>query len=703
MIFDDLKPSQGKRSSVDLTLSLGNLNFNPESVTASEATRQTTDVKSTEKIVEVKTTEVKTVASNDENSQVVDLMTSSRGANQRSGERRRSSVDAGVPHSLTESLTSNDSKKGMRRKQPRAKSFDSEMLAIKKYVLTGESGIRKFNPDWEAAKMAKLKEHIQNDPSNSTGVRASFFLYPFANRSTALPIVSYQDQEDLFELDDDDSSHDGLSDDEFKGDTGKGKKGARAVIKATEDYEEAVQDYQSQWQLQALQEYENLAALQEYEDITKSSSFTVAVSKDNALDRQMQRELEHILERYEIPGGMLSKLMALENYGIAEIIVDDSGSMNKASDVVADFSSGANYMNCANETTEGPEKFLTRWAEAKERIMQMMELIAYIPTAPIFHTRFLNRDTVLELKREKRETPQAFLVRIRSILDKEFSKRPCENDGSPVLKCIRESFLQHHKHSSTGVLRYFMTHGVPDGREEECHKVVSLLMYRTQPERTPFTFLSCTDQDSDTEWMKECEEAAPYCSEFDDYMDESDEILRDQGKAFPYSYGLHLVGQLVAAFCPDDLDAMDESVPFPQPALADLLGYQLSDAEYKYYFESFMEAQRKQWSTKEDYQKEFVKKLPKLYEDFQTVKLASELVDVRNFRRRLKADAPNIALLPTEEELLEQAPQSPTRRWATKLFRANSLQKLFKHGKGKNEEPPSPKKMKNKALRRISN
>ena len=335
--------------------------------------------------------------------------------------------------------------------------------------------------------------------------------------------------------------------------------------------------------------------------------------------------------------------------------------------------------------------------------MQMMELIAYIPTAPIFYTRFLNRDTVLELKRNKRETPQAFLVRIRSILDEEFSKRPYENDGSPALKCIRASFLRHHKRSSTGVLRYFMTHGVPDGRDEECHKIVSLLRYRRQPERTPFTFLSCTDQDSDTEWMKLCEEVAPYCSEFDDYMDESDEILRDQGKAFPYSYGLHLVGQLVAAFCPDDLDAMDESVPFPQPALSDLLGYQLSDAEYKYYFNNFLEAQRKEWSAKEEYQKEFVNKLPKLYKHFQTVKMASELVDVRNFRRRFKADAPNITLPPKEEELPEQAPsQSPKRRWATKLFRTNSLQKLFGHGKVKNEEPASPKKSRNKMMRRIS-
>ena len=140
--------------------------------------------------------------------------------------------------------------------------------------------------------------------------------------------------------------------------------------------------------------------------------------------------------------------MSLENYGIAEIIVDDSADMNKPSDVVADFYSGANYMNCASETaTKGSKKFLTRWAEAKERIMQMMELIAYIPTAPIFYTRFLNRSTVLELARKKRETPQAFLARIRQMLDDEFAKRAdvggCEHAKADRKETCRDQNKDH--------------------------------------------------------------------------------------------------------------------------------------------------------------------------------------------------------------------------------------------------------------------
>ena len=76
------------------------------------------------------------------------------------------------------------------------------------------------------------------------------------------------------------------------------------------------------------------------------------------------------------------------------------------------------------------------------------------------------------------------------------------------------------------------------------------------------TFISCTNEDDQVEWMKDAEEVAPYCSESDDFQDETDEVMRDQGAALPYSRGFHLVGQLVAAMNPEDLDAMDESVPF---------------------------------------------------------------------------------------------------------------------------------------------
>jgi hypothetical protein len=62
--------------------------------------------------------------------------------------------------------------------------------------------------------------------------------------------------------------------------------------------------------------------------------------------------------------------------------------------------------------------------------------------------------------------------------------------------------------------------------------------------------------------MKELEEIAPYVAEYDDYDDEKAEVQKDQGLGFPYTRGFYLIGQLVAAMNPDDLDAMDEVIGY---------------------------------------------------------------------------------------------------------------------------------------------
>ena len=47
--------------------------------------------------------------------------------------------------------------------------------------------------------------------------------------------------------------------------------------------------------------------------------------------------------------------------------------------------------------------------------------------------------------------------------------------------------------------------------------------------------------------------------------------ISEQGKAFPYSFGLHIVVQLVAVFHPHNLDAMDKSVTLKKKVFGDLL------------------------------------------------------------------------------------------------------------------------------------
>ena len=328
-------------------------------------------------------------------------------------------------------------------------------------------------------------------------------------------------------------------------------------------------------------------------------------------------ELNALLAKYEVPAGMLSKLLEVKKFDYAEIIVDDSGSMGMKTD--------------AKDPTTG--KVMNRWWEAKHRISSMIELLAYVISPPI-QILFLNRNDVLTLQRLDGELPQAYIQRAEGILEQTFRRGP--GGTTPALEAIGDSL---NRYGGKKVLRYFMGDGMPNGGATACRKIQELITNRPFPESNPYTFMSCTNQDDQVEWMKTTEEKATYCAEFDDYLDESREVLKDQGQAFPYSFGLHLVAQIVAAFNPHDLDAMDESIPFTKLTLDNLLGYESSVEEYRYYFDSFLEAQKK--LPLATYQRKFVNQLPGLYSQFVGAKVASDIPAAMHYKNEMKRISSN--------------------------------------------------------------
>lgn len=261
----------------------------------------------------------------------------------------------------------------------------------------------------------------------------------------------------------------------------------------------------------------------------------------------------------------------------------------------------------------------------------MVELLAYVPCPPL-SIYFLNRTDVLVLQRNEGESPQSYIHRAEGVLVQAFGRDPY--GSTPALEAIQASLNRNPGHS---VLRYFMGDGQPNGGQHAIRRIQQMITTRPKPESNPFTFMSCTNEDAQVEWMKTTEERAPFCAEFDDYHDEAREVLQDQGKAFPYSFGLHLVAQIVAAFNPHDLDAMDESVPFTQRVFDDLLGYQTSPEEYRYYFDGFVEAQRRRPGRKPLFQQQFLDQLPRSFAQFQTAAVATDIPEVVRYKQQLKA------------------------------------------------------------------
>jgi len=381
----------------------------------------------------------------------------------------------------------------------------------KKYVKI--NGIMKLNPEYKAWKNA------QNEEASGSSVVAQPAT-TVLNSSQALPIVS--SMEDYEKLNDDIS--------------GNGDE----MIPLAESTSATIE---------MLQEPEMAA----------ESGF----EPDEMID-----QLGTMLARYEIPIGLINKLLVLSEFQSLEFIIDDSGSMTLSTDSI-------------DPRTRRP---MTRWQEAQIRLKEMIEVLAYVPFQQI-GIEFLNRRDRITLKKQGRP-PQTFLADANAQIDASFRRGP--SGTTPAYEKLQQSMLRGQGHN---ICRYFFGDGVPNGGKPAIEKIIQLLLHRADPDQNPITFISCTNEDEAVEWMKDAEEIAPFCSESDDFKDEAREVYKDQGSALPFSKGFHLICQLVAALNPDDLDAMDECIPFTKFTLDNLLGFVSNEESYRHYFQSFVKAQ----------------------------------------------------------------------------------------------------------------
>ena len=304
--------------------------------------------------------------------------------------------------------------------------------------------------------------------------------------------------------------------------------------------------------------------------------------------------------------------MMLSEFQSLEFIIDDSGSMRMNSDTI-------------NPKTRQPN---TRWDEAHQRLKEMLEILAYVPFNQV-GVEFLNRPTRITLKRNG-QAPKVFLAEACRQIDAEFAKLP--NGTTPALEKLQESFIRGQ---GVSIARYFFGDGLPNGGQRAIDEITRLVKNRADPASNPVTFCSCTNEDAAVEWMKDAEEVAPYCSESDDFDDERREVLGDQGAALPYTRGFWLICQLVAAMNPDDLDAMDESVPFTKMTLDNLLGVQHNEESYRHYFNCFVQAQQSRPILgKSDTMK---KNMRWNYQEFLSAPVARQIPQVQQFLRDLQA------------------------------------------------------------------
>ena len=295
--------------------------------------------------------------------------------------------------------------------------------------------------------------------------------------------------------------------------------------------------------------------------------------------------------------------MMLSEFQSLEFIIDDSGTM----------------LCVADKKDPATRKPMSRWKETKLRLKD-------VPFNQI-GVEFLNRKDRITLTHQSR-TPLVFIQDAYDQIDAVFARAPAGT--TPALEKLQDSFFHFQGKS---VARFFFGDGAPDGGELDQKEIVNILRQRENPAGNPMTFISCTNEKDQVEWMKDVEEVVTFCSKFDNFKDEGLEILKDQGVALPYTKGFHLLATLVAAINPDDLDAIDESVPFTKNTLSNLLGIQMEEESYRYYFDSFVEAQRERKVGGAADQ--LMKDVQWNYNNFLQAPMAKNIPDVQQFKQQL--------------------------------------------------------------------
>lgn len=317
-------------------------------------------------------------------------------------------------------------------------------------------------------------------------------------------------------------------------------------------------------------------------------------------------QLAEKFAKYEVPLGMVNKLMMLMDSSL-DFLVDDSGSMDADTDVrvidatepVKGMAAERIKLKLRREINAGDK--LRRIEEAEDRLHIMLGILAYVPVENM-QIRFLTDRRVVKLERAGK-TPEQFEEYAHRLIRDTFSTLRLA-PSTPLREPLKAGFAYEGKWC-----HYVFNDGVPDGGGEA---VAQMIIDRKRPADHNVTLLSCTDNDDDTAWMKLVDGKAKWVAELDDYQDEKDEVMKKQGKAFPFTRGLWILNQLVAAFNPFDLDALDENLPLTRFTLSNILGRQLNPREYQYYFENNPSAslyvkEYKQFLTEEKFARDFIK------------------------------------------------------------------------------------------------
>jgi len=335
----------------------------------------------------------------------------------------------------------------------------------------------------------------------------------------------------------------------------------------------------------AIADLTGLPVPQEYQNTVnaiQSDNYAKALNTQPDEDNNIFKNLDRLFGQYEIPAGLMNKLIALQGTAL-HFKIDDSSSMTNDSNLLRQDISP--YMQNVVKNSKNP--YVSRWEEAEDRLHRLVDFLAYVPTGPIMFSRFDRGNIKGEQKPIKRnQTPDDFKITVHKMIREIFSTPPTGN--TPIydnMYNMSKDANELRGKTDLKVNNYIITDGEPSGGSIEIRKIKNFLKNRLDPSKNTFTYLGCSNLREDYEWMHEMEEIARFVAAINDYKDEREEVRKIQPN-FLYNRGMWMLCNLVAANNQNDLDAINEFPPLTKPTMESLYGRGMPEEEYRYYFET---------------------------------------------------------------------------------------------------------------------
>jgi hypothetical protein len=191
---------------------------------------------------------------------------------------------------------------------------------------------------------------------------------------------------------------------------------------------------------------------------------------------------------------------------------------------------------------------ISQWNESFSRLQSMIEILAYFDIPPIT-IRFVNRPMKIILEKDTKMTPTEFIKTAKSKIAQKANFFNNVKKTDLIWKLLK-SFNKQKE--GTCIIRYIFIHGEP---AYPIRVLLKILKQRSKPESNSISII-CSDWDDKDKEMKERAAMIPNCIVSANYIDERAEVGKNQGSAFPFTYGFYLVTQLVSALELNECDVI---------------------------------------------------------------------------------------------------------------------------------------------------